>query len=926
MLPLDFRPQAVDRRSLLTDSLALLALLGLVMVFFAKLSFTNLILARGDMFLYFYPNWNYAADAVRHGHLPLWNPYLFMGVPFLANSQTGVLYPLNLALAWLPTTRAINLTIILHVWLAGAGAYFFARRSLALSRLAAWLGAVTFALGGYLGAQVEHVNQLQALAWLPLLLAFFDLTLERWWMGLALAVVAAMQWLAGHSQSVFISQVGLGVYALWPIVEDAVARRWNVRGLARRLSVWIGAALLGALLAAAQLVPTLELARQSMRAGGLTWREAVSFSLKPEMLLQVLLPNFRQTIFSEYEAYIGVVGLGLMAAGLWASWRDKSEISNPSAALRTSLKSQITGQQTRKRATSILALVGLFFALGGYNPVYSVLVKFVPGFNVFRVPARWLVLYAFGAAMLAGVGLDKISNTQYQLPHWLRSHLKLGIGYWVLALLVGELFLASRPLDYNHPTAPDALTDLRPSVAHLLAADRSSRFLSLSPIFFDPGDSAELASIFADQLSPDAFYDLLVATKQKEIIGPNLSLYYRLSAADGYDGGVLPLRNYATFESLFVPPNEIASDGRLRENLRDVPDAKWLSLMNVRYVITDKMLDAWLDDVFYDLQFTTALGPVDRDAPAAGREASVAYAPPFEATALGLVSYLQGAASLPDNASVAEVMLGFAGGVTQTFTLHAGVDTAEGVYTGTVAHRQAYVGGHFVRDHPEVSDYVTRLRFDDPRVVTSVVVRPLLAQGQIVVRGASLIDERTRAFQSLVISGRGHFRLVHSGDVKIYENLDALPRAFVAPQMMGVENDAAALEAMNDPTFNPAKVVVLNGTQGGRQAANSPSQANIIGYEPERVVVETSGGGDGWLVLTDAWYPGWRATVDGVPVEIMRADVLFRGVQVPAGQHRVEFTYAPTSFLVGVGMSVITLVGCVLTVGWTITRGPRRLS
>ena len=90
-----------------------------------------------------------------------------------------------------------------------------------------------------------------------------------------------------------------------------------------------------------------------------------------------------------------------------------------------------------------------------------------------------------------------------------------------------------------------------------------------------------------------------------------------------------------------------------------------------------------------------------------------------------------------------------------------------------------------MRDHPEVNDYVTRLRFDGPRVVTSVVVRPLLTQGQIVVRGASLMDERTGGFQSLVISGRGRFRLVHSGDVKIYENLDALPRAFVVPQAIG---------------------------------------------------------------------------------------------------------------------------------------------
>src|SRR5688500_14323367 len=71
--------------------LALLALLGL---FFWKLGFTDLILARGDTFLYFYPYWEYRAEALLAGRLPLWNPLLFMGAPFLANSQAGVLYPL----------------------------------------------------------------------------------------------------------------------------------------------------------------------------------------------------------------------------------------------------------------------------------------------------------------------------------------------------------------------------------------------------------------------------------------------------------------------------------------------------------------------------------------------------------------------------------------------------------------------------------------------------------------------------------------------------------------------------------------------------------------------------------------------------------------------------------------------------------------
>lgn len=870
-----------------------LGLLAVCLAFCWKLAFTNLILARGDMLLYFYPNWSYAADAIRHGRLPLWNPYLFMGAPFFANSQTGVLYPLNLAMAWLPTTRAINLTIILHLWLAGSGAYLFARRNLGLSRLASWLGGVTLALGGYLSAQVAHVNQLQALAWLPFLFVFFDLAWRRWRFVFALATVVALQLLAGHTQSVFISLVGLGLYALWPVIENIAARQSNFRDLARRLGLWVGAALLSALLAAIQLIPTIELTRQSMRAGGLSWREAVSFSLHPLMLPQSLLPNYRQMIFSEHVAYIGIVGLILVVVGAVASWRNKS-----------------AHQQVGKRAVCIVALVGLCFALGGYNPIYSLLIKWVPGFNLFRVPARWLVLYAFGASALVAVGADELIRRLVNSRLGL-GHLKFGL----TLLLLADLFFASRPLDYNHPTAPDALTDLRPPAAYLLAQSDRSRFLSISPILFDPGDKAELESIFANQLSPEAFYDLLIATKHKEIIGPNLSLYYRLFAADGYDGGVLPLRHYVTFQSLFVPTDKIAPDGRLRENLRDVPDARWLALMNVRYVITDKTLDAWLDDVFYDLQFTTPLGV------AAKREASAAHIPPFEATALGLVSYLQGASDLPDGAPVARVTLGFADGPTETFTLRAGIDTAEGIYTGTVAHRLARVGGHFVRDHPEVNDYVTRLRFDRPRVITSIVVRPTLLHGQLVTRGASLIDERTGGFQPLVLSGRGRFRLVQSGDVKIYENLDVLPRAFVVSQAQTVNDDAAALAAISDPGFDPAKRVVLSGTQANvRQAFNSPHEASLVIYEPERVVIETSGESDGWLVLTDAWYPGWRATVDGAPVEIARADVLFRAAPVPAGRHRVEFAFAPASLQLGMGISLLTLIGCAVAVALTYTR------
>jgi uncharacterized membrane protein YfhO len=68
-------------------------------------------------------------------------------------------------------------------------------------------------------------------------------------------------------------------------------------------------------------------------------------------------------------------------------------------------------------------------------------------------------------------------------------------------------------------------------------------------------------------------------------------------------------------------------------------------------------------------------------------------------------------------------------------------------------------------------------------------------------------------------------------------------------------------------------------------------------------VIEVSADSDGYLVLTDAWYPGWTATIDGAPVEILRADVAFRAVRVGPGAHRVEFRYEPQTVRAGVAVS-----------------------
>jgi hypothetical protein len=123
--------------------LPVLLLAAAVIIFFNKMALTNLILARGDTLLYFYPYWQAAADALQAGHVPLWNPDLFMGAPFIANSQVGFFYPLNWPF-WLllPTPYAISGSILLHLLIAAVGTYLAGRRHLALGRPAALLAAL----------------------------------------------------------------------------------------------------------------------------------------------------------------------------------------------------------------------------------------------------------------------------------------------------------------------------------------------------------------------------------------------------------------------------------------------------------------------------------------------------------------------------------------------------------------------------------------------------------------------------------------------------------------------------------------------------------------------------------------------------------------------------------------------------------------
>jgi hypothetical protein len=987
-----------------------------VMAILWPLGLTNRVLAGVDAFTYFQPYWAYRDAVLTGGHIPLWNPYLFLGVPFLANPQAAVLYPLHWPLMWLPAERALIWSALLHTWLAAGFTYTFARRSLGASRLGAWLAGLLYGLGGFALARVENINQLNAIAWLPALLWLYDETVRatswrtglRWGVGLTVAI--ALQLLAGHTQTAFVNLVGLGLYAAyrplrWALQQlrrsfrprpDARAdaggtprgaaatgkRDWRPGRTPGRALLPLLALLPALLLVSAQLLPSLELNRLGLRTEGLPYRQAVSFSLQPRLLAQSLLPPlggglaeaFSSEGYGEFVAYVGITGLilaGLAVVRLGMS-RAAAGSARPKGAERAALIS-------RSEALVLLSLTGLFLGLGAYNPFYYLLWRVVPGFGLFRAPVRWLELSAIGLAVLAGIGLDTLGGRAadetppedagaapvrpsrrsrratvvvlvatvalaalliYQqwpgsetVALWAIEIALVSGGVWaarrwpraarsgLVALACLELWVASRALPFTLATAPYVFS-LRNAPAALLAETSAQppagrdRFFSMSDIRYDPGDLDEIRSLMAGALSADAIDRLVRGAKQTEVIAPNLSLRLQLPSIDGYDGGLLPTQDYGKLETLFLPPEERLPDGRMREQLRQIPSGRLLDLTGVRFVLTDKQNDLWLDKVYYDLEQAAQV------APGGSVEFDLQAYPRFPTTSVGIVSHLDGTAQ--EGAIAAVVEIRDAGGGTTSLPLRAGKDTAPGAGPAGEA-RLARPWPDWVGASGQ--DYVTVLELPEAITPLAVTVRtPPGAAAEFVLQGLSLIDERTGDHQSVTVSPRGDFRRIHSGDVKLYERLDAPGRAWLVHGIQPVADDDAALRLVSDPSTDPKQTVVMVGDFAPRApgAALAGEKAEIVDYGPEALHMTVDLIQPGALVVADAFYPGWRAKVDGVETPIVRANLMFRAIPLAPGHHEVVFSYAPASWRWG---AILSLAAAAVLVGLlVVTLKPARQS
>jgi hypothetical protein len=159
-------------------------------------------------------------------------------------------------------------------------------------------------------------------------------------------------------------------------------------------------------------------------------------------------------------------------------------------------------------------------------------------------------------------------------------------------------------------------------------------------------------------------------------------------------------------------------------------------------------------------------------------------------------------------------------------------------------------------------------------------------------------------------------RIEGPSGVFMYRNPSVMPRAFMVPKGKVVQGPEAAKAVLFSTDFDPSRAAILYKAPGIRLTADSlSSNVNIERYSANEVVIKTKADHDALLVLSDTYYPGWKAYVDGMEHEILQANVCQRAVVVPSGEHVVRFEFESTTARAGFGIALVSLV---VTVGLLI--------
>jgi hypothetical protein len=874
------------------------------------------------------------------GELPLWNPYIFAGMPLLANVYTGALYPPNWLFAFLSPGVAVKVLIITTYHLALIGAYLYAR-CIGSSRLGALVTGIIFTFGGFTIVHLEHIHRLTAVVWLPwILLAIEHLHQRVSWRWVAFgALFVALQFFAGDPQMTLYTVLLSGAYTVFLLAARLRStQRWPF------LAAGLMMALCGLLLALIQLLPERELLQQGERAQ-LSYDEFAAYSLPPWQIVTLIFPYFfggaatapyKIAYWGEWNVtvtcgYVGLLGLMLALVAIFGGRRD-----------------QLVWFWAGVAVMAIVLAFGAYLPFGLNHLLYR-----IPVYNLFRGSYRHLYEFTFAMAMLAGLGLDRI--VQMESAGVWRA---LGRSTAVVALLViitalGYRFFSSA-LPTPRPTSAGSLTDPEALIPLLLFplcvavlwiyARRQSALASVALIIMLVVDLASFGHFFewravsfkvnerlADpptvryikeretDLSSFRILSLISLPYDYDYKPPhdanhewlnfsNASIARGLQSVHGYD--ILRLSRVAALAG------EIDLGGIVLDVKAVGKADQGLNLLNVKYLLRERRgaLEPGRGPVYDGISFSQT--PLHLTfSPGEQIEMNLGV---VAATELAIISLLGRATHIPDGAPVLRIRLYARDGRVIERQMQAGRDTAEWAYDrndvrSSIKHQRARVVESWPVDGYQGHRYLARLSFEHAEI-ERIEFAYLREDADLQIVRATLYDATTGTSTPLddVLLPAERWRKLESfGEVELYENLKLMPRAWFVSHL-AVMPSAEVLRVIktgrmrDGAPFDPAQTALLELEDFGERAITLPpvgeaagAEVKITSYEPHRIELETRHPQPGFLVLSEVYYRGWEARLDGQKTTIYRTNYALRGLAVPPGEHRIEFIFRAPTFRAG---------------------------
>ncbi len=640
--------------------------------------------------------------------------------------------------------------------------------------------------------------------------------------------------------------------------------------------------------------------------------------MPPWLLPLALLPGFTENPPStEFLGFIGASGLTLAILGV------------------------TTAMAGRQSWVAVAAMVSLLLALGSNFPVFESLFGVVPGLDAFRAPSRWLLPWTVCVSMLAGAGLGTvvavsgmwrgaalaIGSIPVALAVWASQSAEVTANYAVPALAINawlallavtlllwllrvtrvrplvmsigillvacELLAARVDLPFSHAVPEIAWKAESETARALQALHPSFRSLSIAGDGYQPKRTAELREQ-APNLSAYAFDLLLTAIKWADVQAPNLPAVYRAPSVDGYDGGVFPLKNFVLAASLFHPLGDIRPDGVLISSLDAIPRKSAMDAFAVNAVVASSEKDVEVNGVGFDRAVETRIQP--------SQSVSPTGLPDWPASRLALLIGFEDVSPRVGDSLLAIRASDISGRQT-VIPLTAGIsvplaaDVASGRAAGTVVPPWRASSGL-----PSTTLVDVNLGLQS---LEHLEIENVSTDARVIVAGATLLGNQNRQQQALILDPT--LTAHTTGDERVYVRSDALPRAFLTHRAVALTDEDANV-AMFEPDWSPRTPTLLEPNVSVLlDAQRAEERADLVRSLPEEILIDVDASSAGLLVLSDAYYPGWVAEIDGSPTPTYRANVHFRAIEVPSGRHAVRFVYDPATLRMGGIVSAVTL-------------------